>query len=567
MKVLGYVSLQQAVTVALALFLGSCLDWPFRVAGGGSGTEGENGQVVVGMVYLPDGKAASGAEIFLQRSDYLRDTALSNALPDPASTITNQYGIFRFDSLTAGTYTLEIRNGKGLASQVQFKVIKAIKRLELGAYTLHPVGVLKGKVDVISGSPSPAYIQIYGLNRLVRTDETGGFTIPNLPSGYLRIQSVSSDTGWAYEGPSLALIFPEEITYLPNIKAIASATEDLATWPHSRKIYLHTDSIGINGTLLDVPILVRLDSGNFDFTASDGKDIRFSDAKGKRIPYHIDQWEAARGFAALWTKVDTLLGKDTNQFITLYWGKRNAPDFSNGKSVFTSYAGVWHFSEMLDRAGDGTLHDASPSEFAGLAHELTSNHQGVVGAGFGFNGRSSIKVPADEALKPVRTLTLSTWVKLSSMGPWGAQLVSMGNNYLLWVSPDGNVNFSIYTDSTWNPNHDLNINPWNVCSTIGIDLRNTGWHLVSSTYDGTTMRIFVGGMEKASRLIGKPMTYIFGNDFLVGLSGTIPTDDSFYWKFLGSLDEVHVSDLTRSPEWIKLEYENQKAGSRMLEFR
>ena len=549
-----------------ALFAAGCQDWPFRIAGGG-GTEAENGEVIAGRIYLPDGKAASGAKVFLRRGEYVRDTAGLEGRTESASAIADRDGGFAIDSVRPGAYMLEIRNGAGLAGQIQFEVGKESGTLELSPDTLHPPGILKGMVELIPGSPSPAYIQVYGLNRVARADANGSFTIADLPSGYLRIQAVSSAPGWSYEGPSVALLSPAGTAYLPTFRAIASDSEDFASWPHARNIRLRTDASGIAGTVTDAPILVRLDTGNFDFTESDGKDIRFADAAGKRLAYQIDQWEPARGFAALWIRLDSVVGTGGNPSVTIYWGKRNAPDFSSGKSVFASFAGVWHLGEALNGLGDGSFRDASPSAVNGLAGNLIPDHRGLAGDGAGFNGGSSISITAGKALQPTQALTLSAWINLASVGQWGAQLVSMGNNYLLWIAPDGNANFSIYTDSTWDPNHDPAANPWNVCSTIGIDLRNAGWHQVTSTYDGINMRIFVDGMEKASRSIGKPIAYIFGQEFVIGASVPNPTDDSPHWKFLGSLDEIRVSAVARSPAWIKLEYETEKPGSDFLEFR
>jgi hypothetical protein len=37
--------------------------------------------------------------------------------------------------------------------------------------------------------------------------------------------------------------------------------------------------------------------------------------------------------------------------------------------------------------------------------------------------------------------------------------------------------------------------------------------------------------------------------------------------FAGTLDEVRISTVVRSPGWIRLSYENQRSGQTLVEFR
>lgn len=58
--------------------------------------------------------------------------------------------------------------------------------------------------------------------------------------------------------------------------------------------------------------------------------------------------------------------------------------------------------------------------------------------------------------------------------------------------------------------------------------------------------------------------YRFWPAFLMGRHGNRKPG----YDFIGNLDQVEVSgEVSRSADWIKLEYENQRAGSKLMEFR
>ena len=55
-----------------------------------------------------------------------------------------------------------------------------------------PLSTIEGAI-VLSGLPQNAYVQIYGLERLARTDSVGRFTIDDLPAGKME------DGEWEYK--------------------------------------------------------------------------------------------------------------------------------------------------------------------------------------------------------------------------------------------------------------------------------------------------------------------------------------------------------------------------------
>jgi biopolymer transport protein ExbB len=263
-------------------------------------------------------------------------------------------------------------------------------------------------------------------------------------------------------------------------------------------------------------------------------------------------------------KLDTVLPGNSAQYITMHYGRRDAPDFSDGKAVFASFGGVWHFSEALDADGEGAFADASPAMSAGMARVLPSDRRGFIGPGAAFRGVHNVVAPVSgPAQRPARALTVSAWTYAQGTGRLGGEFLSMGDNYGLRVLAKGAPHFFVFTDTSvhdpaWNED-----NPFNIVEAGAEDIR-ADWRLVTGRYDGATLKVYIDGVERASVACAKDIQYPFRQEFWIGqhANGNNPA-----YAFTGSLDEVRMSPLARSPAWIRLSYLNQKAGSLLIEFR
>ena len=146
-------------------------------------------------------------------------------------------------------------------------------------------------------------------------------------------------------------------------------------------------------TLTNFPALVRLSaSRGFDYAecASEGADLRFSDAAGNLIPHEIDTWDA-NGESLVWVKVP-LLEKDTS--IVAHCGCDGTPAPVTASDVWTNgYVGVWH----LGKAGSLTQADSTSNhiDFACVNFDATDkvdlSAPGCVGGAVGFDTNGSKK--------------------------------------------------------------------------------------------------------------------------------------------------------------------------------
>jgi hypothetical protein len=153
---------------------------------GGSGTGVGNG-VVMGKVIYPDSTPVKGALVRLRTQNYLADT--SGKVPSfcactLATVYTDSFGMFSIDSIeTKHSFCVEVLDHKQQVLGTLYKTIASISdTLQLGTRVVHPVTKISGSI-LLSGLPHNAYVQIYGLERLGRTDSTGHFEIQELPLG------------------------------------------------------------------------------------------------------------------------------------------------------------------------------------------------------------------------------------------------------------------------------------------------------------------------------------------------------------------------------------------------
>ena len=100
-------------------------------------------------------------------------------------------------------------------------------------------------------------------------------------------------------------------------------------WQYRKKINFNTTPTGadIKENLTDVPLLVRLHSGNFNFTNAreDGGDIRFVAADDMTLlKHHIEKFDTLDEIALVWVKVPRIAGSTDQGFIRMYYGNENA---------------------------------------------------------------------------------------------------------------------------------------------------------------------------------------------------------------------------------------------------
>lgn len=314
-------------------------------------------------------------------------------------------------------------------------------------------------------------------------------------------------------------------------------TEDYSDWTYSKALFINTSSTGIeiSGNVSDYPLLVRLNSSNFDFSQanSDGSDIRFTQGENQ-LNYEIERWDASSQKAEIWVKVNVVYADNSTQFITMYWGKTNVPNNSSPKSVFTSendFKGVWHLDNFKDAtvyANDGTNNN-------------TAEVDGIIGKAKRFDGDNDY-ISLSDACIASGTWTLDFWIKPNNPDNYERIFIQgydgCGSQQIMASWYGDHVEFRSTTDSS--------------SSTAQIasgSIVDDEWSHVVWTFNGTTHNVYVNGVVSTGTV--STTSWDINGDIYIGTRN----GSGNYWT--GDIDEVRLSSGVRSADWIKLAHGNQ----------
>ena len=338
------------------------------------------------------------------------------------------------------------------------------------------------------------------------------------------------------------------LLFLPLETAFAQYGE----WAHSGSLWILTTPEGADlpaaCSEFNFPLLLRLNRNTFDFSQAkaQGEDIRFSDSRGSILAYQIEEWDAAKGTASIWVKIPVIKG-NARQEIKLYWGKPDAASESNGQAVFNAdngYASVLHLDETLkDEVGTVKPVDAGTTVVAGV---IGKGRRFVPGKG--INGGDHITAYPYSDMP----FTSEAWFRPAAAGAaafgWGRYATRYNGK-----TGDGNevvINFGSPPSISWSSD-----GPGGVAAATTPVLDH--WYHVVATYSDGTSRIYVNGKPEGSNHRKAAMSLM--NDVGMTLGGLRGS-----FQFAGDIDEARVSRVARSADWIKLEYENQKAQQTLV---
>ena len=311
-------------------------------------------------------------------------------------------------------------------------------------------------------------------------------------------------------------------------------------WKHSGSVFVLTTPEGADlpasATVENFPLLVRLHKDFFDFTQAkpDGADLRFSSAKGDPLAYQIEEWDAKNGTASVWVRVPKITG-NARQEIKLHWGKADAKSESDGKNVFNEsngYLSVWHMSgPVTDEVGTLESKDTGTTSVAG-----------VVGTARHFPGQKGIFCGDKIPNYPTGASSHSTEAWFRAERPNG--------NVLAWGNEQAQGKVVMHYRSP--PHVKME------CYFSGADVAGKStlpkgeWVHVVHTYEKGDSRLYVNGaLDGTTATASAPLNIKSPARMWIG---------GWYgnYNFVGDIDEVRVSKVVRSADWIKLQYENQK---------
>lgn len=511
------------------------------LTGGGSDLPDK---VVMGYIFSTDKRPASATQVTIIPADY--NAAKDSQIPVSFTDTTDSSGAFQIRVRTKGDYTLQAVHLSRRTRLLITGVTVGADTTRIAADTLRIPGVVKAYLPE-GIDPANCWLYIPGTTIAARSSTAARYAVlDSVPAG--KIPAVC----FAARGDPA----PTAIRYNCTVPSGDTAFLAKPAWKFSRSLRLNTAVSGaqVTGTVMHFPVLVRLTGDNFDFSQAKagGEDLYFTKADTASLPYEIERWDATGRRAELWVNVDTVHGNDSTQFITMYWGNPGIAGSSNGAAVFdttTGFAAVWHLDDNAD-----SIRDATADAFNGM-NAGAADTAGIIGNARKFSNGNFIKVRG--LLREPASVTLSAWVR--SDKTTGQDIISLGDAVL--------IRFDDVNLTTAGCFHDDSVADDQTYAIVGSGryLAKTGWHFLAFSIDASahSQTFYIDGIQSTVAHYANPISYAgLGTDTYIGVHGNGKTT----FNFVGHLDEVRVSDITLTSDWIKLCYMNQKSQDALVQW-
>ncbi len=369
------------------------------------------------------------------------------------------------------------------------------------------------------------------------------------------------------------------------IDMASSGWADVA-WSYRNMIVIDASKISGSSGLTDFPLLInttnpdwrhtsygghvgKLDGSGIFFTADEGG-TEYAPTGGK-LYHEIEKYDPQTGELIAWVNL-YYLSPNEDTTVYMYYGNAAASDQQNVSGTWNAnYMGVWHLDE--DAAGTGTLDLYQDSEVNG--HHGDDNVSATGQAGQIYGGQEFDGVD-DHALVPdpggswqfadggldagTSDFAISAWVRLSA---------SITEDYPTIVKKGAGASDSAgywfnyqKTPDTLDLRVSDGTNRFIANSNLAIGLADAGWHHVYAVFDreaGTdTAYFYLDGSPVGS----ENSALIADNSITDDHDLSIGSNDSATWRaWTGEIDEVRISDVVLSSDWIATEYNNQSDPS------
>ena len=406
--------------------------------------------------------------------------------------------------------------------------------------TVAPASSAKDIVSCDFGALGPATIAGTNITLTVPPNQVVTNLAPTFTLSALATISPVSGTARDFTTPQTYTVTAQN----GDTQVYTLAVQSYETWTNSASFFILTTPEGANITTgaaeLNFPLLLRLNASNFTFSQAqtDGRDIRFTTLSGTPLSYQIEQWDTANSTAAVWIKIPSI-SANVRQEIKMYWGKAGVATESSGLNVFNAangYVSVMHLNETVADSV-GTL---TPTNIG------TTVTNSLIGKGRTFVAGNGVNCGDGLTTLPSGNTAHSTqaWFRSDTSGfeifDWAREDAGKKVQIRL-VSPP-----RIVIDG-------------NFAGVNGVSILATSqWHHVVNTYtpgNPGVSRIYIDGQLDASSSANVDIT----PPSIMRLGGWYNN-----YSFVGEMDEARLSKVTRSANWIKMEYENQRAQQTLV---
>ncbi|HVO39284.1 MAG TPA: DUF2341 domain-containing protein, partial [Spirochaetia bacterium] len=461
--------------------------------------------------------------------------SLGLRLNDP--TISGHVDGFFYDGTTYHKTDAGVGVGTGAYHLVTYRLDNVTQR----SY-LYIDGVLKGTAS-FTGSPSYSL----GANTFIGTHGNGGVAYDfNGALDEVRFSSASRSDDWiATEYQTQAASAqgaPATPGTVDNTKFIKMKSQQFEYFQY--KVAVTINGSLVVGTQTNFPVLVHVGLPAGHVLNANAYDTMFTDASGNVLSHEVEYYNAGDFWA--WVKVPILQnGADT--LLYLYYGNPNIATPPNSSAVWDSnFMMVQH----LNTSPAGTLTDSTSNGNSGTSNGMVAGNLGAgqTGRAVSFDGTHYVSVPTNATLNPTTRMTVSAWVNFTSASG-NQKLVSKMNPPTAGYNLAGQTSgtFGIYPEVI-----DSASSPVVTFTTGNISAGAWTYLVMTWATSGKLIGYINGAQVNSVNATANPVGASPNNLVMGTASWNLTT-----FQFTGSMGEVRLSNIDRSPNWIATEYNNQ----------
>ncbi|MFE3845958.1 DUF2341 domain-containing protein, partial [Thermoplasmatota archaeon] len=310
-------------------------------------------------------------------------------------------------------------------------------------------------------------------------------------------------------------------------------------WPYRKAIIIENDNIP--SILTNFPVLINIIDSNLA-SKSSGDDISFASYNGIKLDHEIERFNSTSGELIAWVKIP-ILSNTTNTIIYMYYGSSSSGQENSAGTWSNNYALVHHLDETT-----GTHIDSSQYGNDGtITGAVDQDSDGIIDGSDYFAGTTGlVDISAHSSHNLPNELTITMWIKPGKEYPsskWGVllnrQQPEADNSYIFAINNAGKLH--------------LGSSGGNIQSTATSWNADT-WYYVAGTYrSDLSGELYIDG-------IFEPLS-VDSFDSMSSVNRHIEIGGAPGWSsnenFMGDMDEIHISSVSRNSSWIYTEYMNQ----------
>jgi hypothetical protein len=331
-----------------------------------------------------------------------------------------------------------------------------------------------------------------------------------------------------------------------------------SNWQYRKRITIQSSQVS-GGPHSNFPVLIKLTS-DAELAANaqnNGDDILFTASnETTKIPHEIERFNGSTGELHAWVRVDSI-SSSNNKDIYMYYGNGSATNQENATGVWSNgFQGVWHLDESPDDDTTGAHEDSTSNSNDGTARDFqdgdggSTSATGIAGGAnsYAYEADDRVEIPDDSTLEPTGDLTAQAWVKFDS-NPDGhiiyrQRTCSPCYSFMIYVEPSTDrARFDWYNSS--GTSHQVEMSG---------SLATDTWYLIAGIHDASEnkVKLYVKGGYSTSTASTSSSGTMFPADQTLQIGASWSGGDSPD----GIIDEVRISNVVRSNDWLATEYTN-----------